>query len=169
MRMATVLLLLIALLSPAPLQAQGGASKTELALAKSVGASTMATALVTIQQIGSLADEVVTGERGAKDVILRANAVRNILLYVVRSLDEVAATVQETDRDAFETYSRLLKELGEVSSALVEFAGGKQVAAKTFRDRRAAAWARIVKLAGLDADSAKNLAPGGAELRVPGR
>ena len=72
MRMAAALLALVVLFSP--LQAQGGTSRTEIALAKSVGASTMTAALVAMQQIGSLADETVTGHRTTKDVIHRANA-----------------------------------------------------------------------------------------------
>ena len=167
MRMAAALLALVVLFSP--LQAQGGTSRTEIALAKSVGASTMTAALVAMQQIGSLADETVTGHRTTKDVIHRANALRNLLLYVVKSLHEVKAVVPAADKAAFQTYALLLTDIGEVGAALVDFAGGKAEAAATFRQRRSAAWRKIVKMGGFNADAARNLAPGGADLRVPGR
>jgi len=169
MRMAAALLVLVALLSPASLEAQGGASRTEVTLAKCVGASTMTAALVAMQQIGSLADETVTGHRTTKDVIHRATALRNLLLYVVKSLHEVKAVVPAADKAAFQTYALLLTDIGEVGTALVDFAGGKAEAAATFRRRRSAAWAKIVKLGGFNANAARNLAPGGADLRVPGR
>ena len=162
----TALALLLFAASPLTPRAEAQEQATEGATMQALGGALALEAFASAGYIGAIADGIDAGVYDTRQAMVRLSGLGGGLGATVEQLDAVLKTPLSTsDRETLMAMRAILSSLKEQTVSLSKYAETRSATeAKAFRDARELTWQKISVALGLDGESAKLVAPGGAQL-----